>query len=1028
MLIYLYGDSFYMQNRHILYLIFQAVTQNRWLGIEYKNKDNKQTSFWIGIRDIDVENETLCAEGFHVVNHTIANFDKLYISSIADAHPLEESYYPVPESLKQKISENPDYFQPLFGTIPNLRILDYLLECTKLNNVPYQSEYSLLEHFDRDLFKNDKYPLTEEQFNKLISSFNFLSKRNTKFNHTSYLCVNVLSIHTKKGLFVLAYKKLSLDLKKHILVADPETVICRRFKIGNKEEESIKRFLDDDDIPLLEDFELNQEEIKNAVSKNINPTTEKVDDLPYIIPLSRDLAIDISDDFAFIREQMENDTATEPIKAFFGNLTKIPIRRKNYPLFLINKNLNLDQLLAMHNGIKYPLTYIQGPPGTGKTSTILNTIITAFFNEKTILFSSFNNHPIDSVFDSLQKIEYHGKPIPLPIFRIGNQEKLLESLDFWKHQYLTFKDTPIYTDTLERNKEEEIGSSQKLTELLKRYEEKIELEERKDAIEQLLQINSNMTYQIDLQGRQLQQVNKAIQEIGEIKNQDALSLTNQTSERQLKYLYYTSIKHIKRLGEPKNKDLLDILFIEKDEKRLEEISTYLKNGENILKLNKIFPIVASTCISANKIGTPNVYFDMTIIDEASQCENAISLLPIIRGRQLMLVGDPQQLTPVILLDSEDNKKLKQMYKVPDEYDYIKNSIYKTFLSCDSISKEILLSHHYRCAPQIITFNNKKYYNGRLKIESTSTDKEPLLFINVTDDFSDSKNIAPQEVDYIIDYAKKHPEQKIGVITPFVRQKSLIEDILKLNKIGNITCGTVHAFQGDEKDVILFSLAISDKTPDRTYDWLNSNRELVNVATSRAKQKLIVIGSEKEINRLHETSVHNTRGKIQQEKRIDDIFELKEYIKTKGKSSITSRSNSSRALGIKPYSTETEEAFLTTLSHALDLVMNNPLKYDIKKEVSISVVFDSYDIDPTLFYTGRFDFVLYERGSDKKERPLLAIELDGKEHREDAAVKRRDKMKNEICQNHHLILLRVDNTYCRRYNFIKEVLEQFFKKN
>ena len=104
------------------------------------------------------------------------------------------------------------------------------------------------------------------------------------------------------------------------------------------------------------------------------------------------------------------------------------------------------------------------------------------------------------------------------------------------------------------------------------------------------------------------------------------------------------------------------------------------------------------------------------------------------------------------------------------------------------------------------------------------------------------------------------------------------------------------------------------------------------------------------------------------------------------------------------------------------------KYDIKKEVSISVVFEASDIDPSLFYTGRFDFVLYERDFNKKEVPILAIELDGKEHREDAAVKRRDKMKNEICQNHHLILLRVDNTYCRRYNFIKEVLEEFFKKN
>ena len=58
----------------------------------------------------------------------------------------------------------------------------------------------------------------------------------------------------------------------------------------------------------------------------------------------------------------------------------------------------------------------------------------------------------------------------------------------------------------------------------------------------------------------------------------------------------------------------------------------------------------TTCISAHKLGGPEPMFDMTVMDEASQCNVAISLVPIIRGEKLMLVGDPQQLKPVILLD------------------------------------------------------------------------------------------------------------------------------------------------------------------------------------------------------------------------------------------------------------------------------------------------------------------------------------------------------------------------------------------
>ena len=59
---------------------------------------------------------------------------------------------------------------------------------------------------------------------------------------------------------------------------------------------------------------------------------------------------------------------------------------------------------------------------------------------------------------------------------------------------------------------------------------------------------------------------------------------------------------------------------------------------------------------------------MTIMDEASQCNVAISLVPIIRGEKLMLVGDPQQLNPVILLGELTNKKLRRRYHVSDEYD------------------------------------------------------------------------------------------------------------------------------------------------------------------------------------------------------------------------------------------------------------------------------------------------------------------------------------------------------------------------
>ncbi len=231
----------------------------------------------------------------------------------------------------------------------------------------------------------------------------------------------------------------------------------------------------------------------------------------------------------------------------------------------------------------------------------------------------------------------------------------------------------------------------------------------------------------------------------------------------------------------------------------------------------------------------------------------------------------------------------------------------------------------------------------------------------------------------------------------------------------VSCGTVHAFQGDEKDVVLFSLALTDKTSNGTYEWLKNNKELINVAVSRARDQLVVLSSSKELERLH--------GKAEE----DDIYELVQYVRSNGESHVTPRANASRALGIKPYSTETEQAFLENLNHALDNVLNTDRKCVVQKEVAIAHVFQDNAVYNDLFYTGRFDFVVYERETKAKvDIPILAIELDGREHQEDWIVRERDRKKNQICREHGFELIRIENSYARRYEYMKEILMRYFK--
>jgi len=82
---------------------------------------------------------------------------------------------------------------------------------------------------------------------------------------------------------------------------------------------------------------------------------------------------------------------------------------------------------------------------------------------------------------------------------------------------------------------------------------------------------------------------------------------------------------------------------------------------------------------------------------------------------------------------------------------------------------------------------------------------------------------------------------------------------------------------------------------------------------------------------------------------------------------------------------------------------------------------------SLFYNGRFDFVIYEQEYGGKELPILAIELDGMEHQDDELVKKRDREKANICRAHGFELIRVENSYARRYYYIKGILEEYFKR-
>lgn len=997
--------------------IFRSIHEGKWLYVEYQNSDDEKTKYWISINNINIEKKSLEVTGLHLGNFTTKNLF-MFVDKILATQIMDGTFYHTNKTLLEDIDVYPEKYSFIFSNIVNLKTLNYLADCNKLADLPkINNEYTLIKKLDATKIQNHRYNLDDEQFKLIVNSFKKTAsiKKEKNINSIIQLALNVLSVHTPKGLYVLAYREVMFDVAKRSLLSGNKIKICTEFCVDGTTKQSIQNFIQSDEMEYLENIDQIPEFVKDLITENIHGNKNySVDDCPYFICLQRNTNINLEKEYEAIIDMYANDNVTIPIQAFFGELHSVKANSETLPIALIDRNVNLDQLLAIHNAINYPVAYIQGPPGTGKTTTIINTIITAFFNNKTVLFSSYNNHPIDGVIEKLTNLKYRGYTIPFPILRIASNDKIPETIKYIKNLLITTQNLSVFTDALNQNKQSQIERTRQLTELLQKHEEQLDLKERRDLIEAMLSKNENMNLRLNLEGQQKNAITKRLKEIGNITDEEALALLYFDHDKLMQFINFTSVKYLKQLYEPEYKDFIEILKLQDEKEQITRFNKYVSVSENIIKLQKVFPVFCATCISTQKIGEPKLYFDMTIMDEASQCNTAVSLVPIIRGKSLMLVGDPQQLNPVITLDPNINLELKAKYNVNDSYDYIKNSIYKAFLANDSVSQETLLHNHYRCAKEIIEFNNKKYYNNQLNVKSRVMYDKPLMFCEVAENYSSDKNTAPEEVETIIKYVKNNPGKKIGIITPFKNQKDLIEHRLKEEHLEQeINCGTVHAFQGDEKDEILFSLALTDHTHEKTYDWLKNNRELLNVAVSRAKEKLILISSNKELKRLHKKDEQ------------DDLFELANYVQTNGEYKVTSRENSSRALGIKPYSSETEDAFLTTLNQALSVLIEDDSQYSVKREVQTSHLFEKLPSDCSFFFRASIDFVIYKKGFRNKEFPVLAIELDGPEHHDDPKVIERDEKKKQICKDHGFTLIHVDNTYARRYNFLKDILTEFF---
>lgn len=1011
-------------------VLLKGVYQNSWIKIKYENQEKQTTSYMIGIKDIDPFKKKIKCDSFNIAYSNDVDERNIFFDSIKSATLCEHTYHKTPEYLLKKLSIEKEEFIFLNPKNNKEDLLDYYIACFKLDTVPYISKHGMIPGIDGDeLEKNNEYKLSEEQFKVLATKAFFQdekkNKDQNKFENT--LVCNMLSIETKKGLYLLAYKELDLDIETKVLRTKNNIMFNKEFSydINNQDTkyiESIYKFIPEEEYHLIDDDNPDTTKIAKVIheyydTKNSTYKDEvKVDQSPKIMNLGRKYTIDIEKEMMGIKNMINNlEEMSLPIKTFFGEPDAKSNNKYNYPIFTVDNKFNIDQINAIHIGMKSPVSYIQGPPGTGKTQTLLNAIVTAEFNGKTVLVTSNNNIPMDGVYEDILKLKYKDDiPLLFPAIRLGSFDNCTKAINRILEMYDVAKDLKPNENKIKRLKNDRKNDMKELVNLLDEHDKLTLLKTKEQGLLSILDNNSNDMLKINIQA-QLENIKEEIKKYNEFDNKKFEALMEKDNYYFYNFFMSIHFETAERLQKlKKHKDLMLILNMPADtkeeiERRTKEFRKYLSNNENLHKFLEIFPVIISTNLSCTILGEPSPHFDVVMMDEAGQCNVTNALIPIVRGKKLMLVGDPQQLKPVIVLDNKINNELRKKYHIAKEYDYIDNSVYTVFTNIDIINNETLLSYHYRCNDKIIEFSNKKYYHNKLKLKSNSKETEPLVFVDTSKADNKSpttiRNVSEVEAKYICDFIKKHKDLKVGVITPFVHQKDCIEYTLEQYGIKDATVGTVHAFQGDQKDVIIFSTAITNNTCKATYEWLKNNKELINVAVSRAKDKLIMLGNKEAINNLSEDS--------------DDMKELAKYIASNGKSDVTDVSISSVALGTRQISTESEKELAETISQILSVIN----KYCfIKEEVAISTIFNDDNIDHSLFYKQRFDLVIFER-TFTNNVARVAVELNGPEHYTDEEVIQRDKKKKEICDKHGVNFLSIRRDCARDYYDIKKSLKE-----
>lgn len=276
---------------------------------------------------------------------------------------------------------------------------------------------------------------------------------------------------------------------------------------------------------------------------------------------------------------------------------------------------------------------------------------------------------------------------------------------------------------------------------------------------------------------------------------------------------------------------------------------------------------AVTALSArNRIPFTPGYFDVVVFDESSQCDIASALPILFRARRAVIIGDNNQLQHISSLRRDrdaaflvDNK----LEKTHIDWQYSTQSLFELVSSRVGDHAKITLRDHHRSHPDVIGYSNEAFYNDSLRIVTQlprlkrfESEGPAVRWLDVRGRAArgasgsvynaEEVKATVKEIKRLVDEGY---EGTLGVVTPFAYQAERVRRELernpklweKLRRDHDFQSTTAHGFQGDERDLMIFSVVAGEGLHEGGIRFLEDEANVFNVAITRARAELVVVG-------------------------------------------------------------------------------------------------------------------------------------------------------------------------------------------